>query len=49
LIPGAFILIAVPLLFKYPITRKSHAEVRAKLDAMDIAAKNEVDEPVRTL
>ena len=49
LIPGAFILIALPLLFKYPITRKSHAEVRAKLDAMDAAAKNESDEPVQTL
>jgi GPH family glycoside/pentoside/hexuronide:cation symporter len=49
LIPGAFILVALPLLFKYPITRKSHAEVRAKLEAMDTAAKPESDEPVRTI
>ncbi len=39
LIPAAVILAALPLLFKYPITRKSHAAVRAKLDAMDAAAK----------
>jgi GPH family glycoside/pentoside/hexuronide:cation symporter len=27
--------IALPLLVRYPITRKSHAEVLAKLDAME--------------
>jgi glycoside/pentoside/hexuronide:cation symporter, GPH family len=46
LIPAAFIFISLPLLFKYPITRKSHAEVRAKLEAIE---KNTDDEPVRTL
>jgi len=49
LIPAGFILLSLPLLFKYPITRKSHAMVRAKLDAMDAAAKVEADEPIRTL
>jgi glycoside/pentoside/hexuronide:cation symporter, GPH family len=49
LIPAACIFIALPFLFKYPITRKSHAVVRAKLDALDAAAKTESDEPVRTL
>jgi GPH family glycoside/pentoside/hexuronide:cation symporter len=39
LIPAVVIFIALPLLFKYPITRKSHAIVRAKLDAMDAASK----------
>jgi GPH family glycoside/pentoside/hexuronide:cation symporter len=39
LIPAVFILVSLPLLFRYPITRKSHAVIRAKLDAMDIAAK----------
>jgi GPH family glycoside/pentoside/hexuronide:cation symporter len=49
LVPAACIFVALPLLFKYPITRKSHAAVRAKLEAMDAAAKPEADEPVRTL
>jgi len=40
LIPAGFILISLPLLFKYPITRKSHAVVRAKLDAMDAAGES---------
>jgi len=31
LIPAGFIFIALPFLFKYPITRQSHAEVAAKL------------------
>jgi GPH family glycoside/pentoside/hexuronide:cation symporter len=47
LIPAGFIFISLPLLFKYPITRKSHAEVKAKLDAMDKA--NNDDAPTRTL
>jgi len=46
LVPAAFIFISLPLLFKYPITRKSHAEVRAKLEAIE---KNTDDESVRTL
>ena len=40
LVPAACILVAVPFLFKYPITRKSHAEVRQKLEAMDKAASD---------
>ncbi len=39
LIPAALIFISLPFLFKFPITRKSHAIVRAKLDAMDAAAQ----------
>ncbi len=46
LVPAACIFIALPLLFKYPITRKSHAEVKAKLEALD---HNPCDEPVRPL
>jgi Na+/melibiose symporter-like transporter len=38
LVPAAFILVALPFLFRYPITRLRHAEVRAKLEAMDRAA-----------
>jgi glycoside/pentoside/hexuronide:cation symporter, GPH family len=37
-VPAICIFVALPFLFKYPITRKSHAEVRAKLEAMDQAA-----------
>jgi GPH family glycoside/pentoside/hexuronide:cation symporter len=48
LVPAAFIFIALPFLYKYPITRRSHAEVRAKLEAKDQAA-GEPDEPVRTI
>jgi GPH family glycoside/pentoside/hexuronide:cation symporter len=43
LIPAGFIFLSLPLLFKYPITRKSHAVVRAKLDAMDAAAEAGAD------
>ena len=35
LIPAGFIFLSLPLLFKYPITRESHALVKAKLEAMD--------------
>jgi Na+/melibiose symporter-like transporter len=49
IIPGAFILASLPLLFKYPITRKSHAVVRAKLEAMEAAARSEADEAVNTI
>jgi GPH family glycoside/pentoside/hexuronide:cation symporter len=38
LIPAAIIFMALPLLFKFPITRQSHAAIRAKLDAMDASA-----------
>lgn len=38
LIPSVFILVSLPLLFKYPITRRSHAAIRARLDAMQAAA-----------
>ncbi len=37
IVPAVCIFIALPLLFKYPITRKKHAEVRAKLAEMDAA------------
>lgn len=35
IVPAICIFVALPLLFKYPITRKGHAEVRAKLAQMD--------------
>jgi GPH family glycoside/pentoside/hexuronide:cation symporter len=35
LIPAGIIFLSLPLLFKYPITRKSHAAIRAKLAVMD--------------
>ena len=47
LVPAGFIFISLPLLFKYPITRKSHAVVRTKLEAMDKAASDEGS--IRTL
>jgi glycoside/pentoside/hexuronide:cation symporter, GPH family len=43
LVPAIFILVALPFLFKYPITRKSHAEVRRKLEAMDADAADEAN------
>ena len=51
LIPAACIFITLPFLFRYPITRKSHAEVRAKLEAMDSEGRNqpEDDTPVKTV
>jgi GPH family glycoside/pentoside/hexuronide:cation symporter len=42
LIPAAIIFVALPLLFKFPITRQSHAAIRAELDAMDVSAAKEV-------
>ena len=42
LIPAAIIFVALPLLFKFPITRQSHAAIRAKLDVMDASATKEV-------
>jgi GPH family glycoside/pentoside/hexuronide:cation symporter len=41
IIPAVCIFVALPLLFKYPITRKSHAEVRAQLETKDAGAKHE--------
>jgi glycoside/pentoside/hexuronide:cation symporter, GPH family len=41
LIPAAIIFVALPLLFKFPITRQTHATIRAKLDAMDASAAKE--------
>ena len=49
LIPAGIIFVSLPLLFKYPITRKSHAAIRAKLEAMDAAASAEAGEPARSL
>lgn len=42
LVPAGTIFLSLPLLFKYPITRKNHAVLRAKLDAMDAAAKEKL-------
>jgi len=47
LIPALIIFVSLPLLFRYPITRKSHAEVREKLEAA--AVMHEGDAPVRTV
>jgi GPH family glycoside/pentoside/hexuronide:cation symporter len=38
IVPALFILAALPMLFKYPLTRAKHAEIRARLDAMDAKA-----------
>jgi GPH family glycoside/pentoside/hexuronide:cation symporter len=43
LIPAACILLSLPFLVKYPITRKKHALVRARLDAMASASSTEND------
>ncbi len=37
IVPAVCIFIALPFLLKYPITRKGHAEVRARLEVMDAA------------
>ena len=47
LIPALIIFVSLPLLFRYPITRKSHAEVQGKLEAA--AAMHEGDAPVQTV
>jgi glycoside/pentoside/hexuronide:cation symporter, GPH family len=49
LIPSIIIFLSLPLLLKYPLNRKSHAVIRAKLDAMDAAAKSEPGEPGQTV
>ena len=41
LIPAGIILVCLPLLFKYPITRKTHAAIRAKLEARDASVAKE--------
>ena len=40
LIPAICIFAALPLLIKYPINRRSHADIRRKLEAMDADAGN---------
>jgi len=47
LVPAINIIIALPFLYRYPITRRSHAEVRAKLESMEKTAGD--GEPVRTV
>ncbi len=39
LAPAVCIFAALPLLIKYPITRRSHAQVRARLEALDRSTK----------
>jgi Na+/melibiose symporter-like transporter len=39
LIPAGIILVCLPLLIKYPITRKTHAAIRTRLEARDASAK----------
>ena len=41
LVPAVCICLALPLLFWYPITRRSHGEVRRKLEARDAAASSD--------
>ena len=41
LVPAAIIFASLPLLFKYPLNRQRHAEVRARLDAMDAARRGD--------
>lgn len=38
IVPAVFIFAALPLLLKYPITRKAHAEIKARLERMDAEA-----------
>jgi len=40
-IPGIAILVTLPLLFLYPLTRKKHNELRRKLEIMDAEEKEE--------
>jgi GPH family glycoside/pentoside/hexuronide:cation symporter len=47
IVPAVLIVVALPFLFFYPITRKKHTEVRRKLDAMDAAAV--AAKPVQTV
>ncbi len=47
IVPAICIFIALPFLFKYPITRQKHAEVRAQLEAMDAASAISAAQPGR--
>jgi glycoside/pentoside/hexuronide:cation symporter, GPH family len=49
LVPAGIIIISLPLLFKYPVTRKSHTEVRRQLEALDRNNTAEEDTPVQPL
>lgn len=49
LIPAAIIFLTLPLLFKYPVTRKSHSEVRQRLSARDAASQAKDEAPVQTM
>ena len=49
LIPAGIIFASLPLLFKYPVTRKSHNEIRQRLDALDATQIPQDDEPVQSL
>lgn len=46
LVPAAIIFASLPLLFKYPLNRRRHAEIRARLAAMDAAAQRDNTSPV---
>ncbi len=48
LVPAVFIFVALPFLFRYPITRQSHAEVRAQAGSHG-SGRRGADEPVRTV
>ena len=41
LVPAVIIFASLPLLFKYPLNRQRHAEVRARLEAMDAAQRSD--------
>ena len=36
LVPAICVFVGLPLLFKYPINRQNHADIRRKLEAMDM-------------
>ena len=46
LVPAVIIFASLPLLFKYPLNRQRHAEVRARLEVMDAAAQRSDTSPV---
>jgi GPH family glycoside/pentoside/hexuronide:cation symporter len=49
LIPAGIIFVCLPLLFKYPVTRKSHNEVRKQLEAIDARQISNDDTPLQSL
>ncbi|OGN88731.1 MAG: hypothetical protein A2Y88_13155 [Chloroflexi bacterium RBG_13_48_10] len=49
LIPAVIIFVALPLLFKYPVTRKSHNEIRKQLEALDTRQALQDNTPVQPL